>query len=80
MISPEQEALIGQVFESYLTQHHQEDLLQLLADTREERHCPLPVNAMTLFEANMEVSDGTLPKFTLLLVVFCIKNKSVLYS
>uniref|UniRef100_H3CP75 DNA helicase MCM9 n=1 Tax=Tetraodon nigroviridis TaxID=99883 RepID=H3CP75_TETNG len=57
MISPEQEALIGQVFESYLTQHHQEDLLQLLADTREERHCPLPVNAMTLFEANMEVAD-----------------------
>lgn len=57
MISPEQEALIGQVFESYLTQHHQEDLLQLLADAREETHCPVPVNAMTLFEANMEVIE-----------------------
>lgn len=55
MISPEQEALIGQVFESYLTQHHQEDILQLLADSSGRSHCPLPINAMTLFEANMEV-------------------------
>lgn len=55
MINPEQEALIGQVFESYLTQHHQEDILQLLADTSEESHCPVSVNAMTLFETNMEV-------------------------
>lgn len=55
MISPVQEALIGQVFESYLTQHHQEDILQLLAETSAESHCPVPVNAMTLFEANMEV-------------------------
>lgn len=55
MISPEQEALLGQVFESYLTQHHQEDMLQLLAETSEETHRPVSVNAMTLFEANMEV-------------------------
>lgn len=57
MISPEQEALLGQVFESYLTQHHQEDMLQLLAETSEETHRPVSVNAMTLFEANMEVAD-----------------------
>lgn len=56
MISPEHEALIGQVFEDYLAQHHQEDLLQLLADTSGERHRAVPVNAMTLFEANMEVT------------------------
>lgn len=55
LISEEQEALVGQVFESYLRQHHQEDILQLTADTNEESHCPLFVNAMTLFEANMEV-------------------------
>ncbi|XP_056873809.1 DNA helicase MCM9 isoform X2 [Takifugu flavidus] len=57
LISEAQEALIGQVFESYLRQHHQEDILQLTADTNEENHCPIFVNAMTLFEANMEVAD-----------------------
>lgn len=55
LISEAQEALIGQVFESYLRQHHQEDILQLTADTNEENHCPIFVNAMTLFESNMEV-------------------------
>lgn len=55
LIRPEQEALIGQVFESYLTQHHEEDILQFIAVTNEEIHCPVFVNAMTLFETNMEV-------------------------
>lgn len=55
MISPEQEALIGRVFETYLTDHHHGDILQLIADTDEETHRPVVVNAMTLFEANMEV-------------------------
>lgn len=54
-MSPEQEALIGQVFEAYLMQHHQEDILHFIVDTNEEIHCPVFVNAMTLFEANMEV-------------------------
>lgn len=56
LISAAQEALIGQAFESYLRQHHQEDLLQLTADTNGDTHCPVFVNAMTLFEANMEVT------------------------
>ncbi|XP_073349545.1 DNA helicase MCM9 [Pagrus major] len=56
-ISPEQEALIGRVFETYLTEHHHGDILQLIADTDEETHRPVVVNAMTLFEANMEVGD-----------------------
>ncbi|XP_027139986.1 DNA helicase MCM9 [Larimichthys crocea] len=56
-ISPEQEALIGRVFEIYLKEHHHEDILQLVADSVEENHHPVVVNAMTLFEANMEVGD-----------------------
>lgn len=54
-ISPEQEVLIGRVFESYLTDHHHNDILQLIAVTNEGTHHPIVVNAMTLFEANMEV-------------------------
>ncbi|KAM9339625.1 DNA helicase MCM9 [Symphorus nematophorus] len=57
MLSPEQEALIGRVFERYLAEHHHGDILQLIADTDEETHHPVVVNAMTLFEANMEVGD-----------------------
>ncbi|XP_070705310.1 DNA helicase MCM9 [Pempheris klunzingeri] len=57
LMSPEQEALIGRVFESYLMEHHQGDLLQLITDPDEETHRPVVVNAMTLFEANMEVGD-----------------------
>jgi len=54
-MSPDQEALIGRVFETYLKDHHHEDIRQLIADTNEETHRPVLVNAMTLFEANMEV-------------------------
>ncbi|XP_076612810.1 DNA helicase MCM9 [Chaetodon auriga] len=57
LISPEQEALISRVFETYLTEHHHGDILHLIADTNEETHHPVVVNAMTLFEANMEVGD-----------------------
>ncbi|CAJ1077563.1 DNA helicase MCM9 [Xyrichtys novacula] len=57
LISPEQEALIGRVFETYLTEHHHDDILQLFADTDEETRHPVIVNAMTLFEANMELGD-----------------------
>ncbi|XP_077950090.1 DNA helicase MCM9 isoform X2 [Gasterosteus aculeatus] len=55
--NPSQEALISQVFETYLTDHHHGDIAQLLADTSEEAHRSVLVNAMTLFEANMEVGD-----------------------
>ncbi|XP_042359413.1 DNA helicase MCM9 [Plectropomus leopardus] len=57
LISQDQEALIGRVFETYLTEHHHEDIFQLIADPMEETHRPVVVNAMTLFEANMEVGD-----------------------
>ncbi|XP_024865475.1 DNA helicase MCM9 isoform X2 [Kryptolebias marmoratus] len=59
MISTEQEALIGRVFDIYLTEHHCEDILQHVADTQDDdaRHHSVVVNAMTLFEANMEVGD-----------------------
>ena len=56
LINSEQEALIGRVFETYLTEHHHGDILQLIADANEETHHPVVVNAMTLFESNMEVS------------------------
>ncbi|XP_022073592.1 DNA helicase MCM9 isoform X2 [Acanthochromis polyacanthus] len=57
LIGPEQEALIGRVFESYLTEHHHGDLLQLSGGLPEEIHRPVVVNAMTLFETSMEVGD-----------------------
>lgn len=58
LMSPDQEALIGRVFDSYLTEHHQKDIVQILEDTNEETHRPVVVNAMTLFEANMEVMSA----------------------
>ncbi|XP_038126455.1 DNA helicase MCM9 [Cyprinodon tularosa] len=57
LINPEEEALIGRVFETYLAEHHQDELLQLLTDINEDSHRSVVVNAMTLFEANMEVGD-----------------------
>lgn len=54
-ISPDQEVLISRVFETYLTEHHHGDVLQLLADTNEDSRHSIFVNAMTLFEASMEV-------------------------
>ncbi|XP_061603121.1 DNA helicase MCM9 isoform X2 [Cololabis saira] len=59
-MSTEQQALIGRMFESYVTEHHHDDLLQLALEDEEREensHQPLVVNAMTLFEANMEVGD-----------------------
>ncbi|KAF7647718.1 hypothetical protein LDENG_00167900, partial [Lucifuga dentata] len=57
LISAEQEALILGVFEAYVTEHHHGDLLQIAADTHEDAHHSVVVNAMTLFEDNMEVGD-----------------------
>ncbi|TNN46318.1 DNA helicase MCM9 [Liparis tanakae] len=42
-MSPDQEALIGRVFETYLTDHHHDDIRQLIADTKEETHRPVLV-------------------------------------
>ncbi|KAL2082355.1 hypothetical protein ACEWY4_022173 [Coilia grayii] len=56
VLSQEQAALIGQVFEDYVLEHHRNDILQILQEG-EEAHYPVVVNAMTLFEANMEVGE-----------------------
>ncbi|XP_026857465.2 DNA helicase MCM9 [Electrophorus electricus] len=56
-LSPEQVTSIGLVFETYLAEHHKNDILQILQEVDEDAHYPLVVNAMTLFEANMEVGE-----------------------
>ncbi|XP_068609856.1 DNA helicase MCM9 [Brachionichthys hirsutus] len=56
-MNPEQEALITRVFGSYLMEYHHGDMIQLIADANGESHRPVVVNAMTLFEASMEVGD-----------------------
>nr|DBA26615.1 TPA: hypothetical protein GDO54_010856 [Pyxicephalus adspersus] len=53
----EQVALIGQVFESYVLQHHRKDIVNILMENDEDSHFSIVVNAMTLFETNMEVGD-----------------------
>lgn len=57
-LSPEQEALLGRVFGAYVAEHHGADILHLTADSAAEIHQAVVVNAMTLFEANMEVRAG----------------------
>ncbi|XP_036406174.1 DNA helicase MCM9 [Megalops cyprinoides] len=56
-LTAEQVAMIGQVFESYVTEHHRGDILHILEQPDEDAHYPVVVNAMTLFEANMEVAE-----------------------
>ncbi|KAM4041981.1 DNA helicase MCM9 isoform 1-T2 [Anomaloglossus baeobatrachus] len=56
-LHPEQVTLVGQVFESYVSQHHQKDIMQILLESDEDAHYSVVVNAMTLFETNMEVGD-----------------------
>ncbi|XP_055362212.1 DNA helicase MCM9 isoform X2 [Betta splendens] len=69
-LSPEQEALLGRVFEAYVAEHHCADILQLVADSTEEMHQAVVVNAMTLFEASMEVGDFFIAYPTDVLAVF----------
>ncbi|CAL8314731.1 unnamed protein product [Lota lota] len=57
LINPNQKDLIGQVFEAYVTEHHSGDILNIVTDACEDTHHPIVINAMTLFEANMEVGD-----------------------
>lgn len=57
VLSAEQVALIGQVFESYVLEHHRDDLLGILREADDEAHYPVVVDAMTLFEANMEIGE-----------------------
>ncbi|XP_056619591.1 DNA helicase MCM9 isoform X1 [Triplophysa dalaica] len=57
MLSPDQVSFIGLVFETYVMEHHKQDILHILQETSEDRHNPVVVNAMTLFEDNMEVGE-----------------------
>uniref|UniRef100_A0A8C3K507 DNA helicase MCM9 n=1 Tax=Calidris pygmaea TaxID=425635 RepID=A0A8C3K507_9CHAR len=56
-LSADQVNLIGQVFESYLLEHHGDDILAILREADEEAHYPVVVDALTLFETNMEIGE-----------------------
>lgn len=57
LLSTEQINLIGTVFESYVLEHHKNDLLQILREKDEDAHYPVIVDALTLFETSMEIGD-----------------------
>ncbi|KAM7135659.1 DNA helicase MCM9 isoform 2-T2 [Molossus nigricans] len=56
-MNSEQIALVGQVFESYVSEYHKNDILLILKERDEDAHYPVVVNAMTLFETNMEIGE-----------------------
>ncbi|KFP03623.1 DNA helicase MCM9, partial [Calypte anna] len=56
-LSADQVNLIGQVFESYVLEHHREDILGILREADDEGHYPVVVDALTLFETNMEIGE-----------------------
>ncbi|XP_075410735.1 DNA helicase MCM9 isoform X1 [Tenrec ecaudatus] len=53
----DQVTLVGQVFESYVSEYHKNDILLILKEKDEDAHYPVVVNAMTLFETNMEIGE-----------------------
>ncbi|NXK29850.1 MCM9 helicase, partial [Piprites chloris] len=57
VLSAEQVALIGQVFESYVLEHHRDDILGILREADDQAHYPVVVDALTLFETNMEIGE-----------------------
>uniref|UniRef100_A0A8C5SZC3 DNA helicase MCM9 n=1 Tax=Malurus cyaneus samueli TaxID=2593467 RepID=A0A8C5SZC3_9PASS len=57
VLSADQVNLIGQVFESYVLEHHRDDILGILREADEQAHYPVVVDALTLFETNMEIGD-----------------------
>uniref|UniRef100_A0A8D0FA55 DNA helicase MCM9 n=1 Tax=Strix occidentalis caurina TaxID=311401 RepID=A0A8D0FA55_STROC len=57
VLSAEQVNLIGQVFESYVLEHHKDDILGILREADDEAHYPIVVDALTLFETNMEIGE-----------------------
>ncbi|KAM5325570.1 DNA helicase MCM9 isoform 2-T2 [Glossophaga mutica] len=56
-MNSDQIALVGQVFESYVSEYHKNDILLILKEKDEDAHYPVVVNAMTLFETNMEIGE-----------------------
>ncbi|NXA76340.1 MCM9 helicase, partial [Thryothorus ludovicianus] len=57
VLSAEQVSLIGQVFESYVLEHHREEILSILRKADDQAHYPVVVDALTLFETNMEIGE-----------------------
>ena len=57
VLSTDQVNLIGQVFESYVLEHHRDDILGILREADDEAHYPVVVDALTLFETNMEIGE-----------------------
>ncbi|XP_077612112.1 DNA helicase MCM9 isoform X2 [Crocuta crocuta] len=56
-MNSDQVTLVGQVFESYVSEYHKSDILLILKERDEDAHYPVVVNAMTLFETNMEIGE-----------------------
>ncbi|NXM65316.1 MCM9 helicase, partial [Serilophus lunatus] len=56
-LGAEQVNLIGQVFESFVLEHHRDDILGILREPDDQAHYPVVVDALTLFEANMEIGE-----------------------
>uniref|UniRef100_A0A8C3W402 DNA helicase MCM9 n=1 Tax=Catagonus wagneri TaxID=51154 RepID=A0A8C3W402_9CETA len=56
-MNSDQVALVGQVFESYVSEYHKNDILLILKEGDEDAHYSVVVNAMTLFETNMEIGE-----------------------
>ncbi|XP_047588896.1 DNA helicase MCM9 isoform X2 [Lutra lutra] len=56
-MNSDQVTLVGQVFESYVSEYHKNDILLILKESDEDAHYPVVVNAMTLFETNMEIGE-----------------------
>ncbi|NXN83230.1 MCM9 helicase, partial [Bombycilla garrulus] len=56
-LSAEQVSLIGQVFESYVLEHHRDEILGILREADDQAHYPVVVDALTLFETNMEIGE-----------------------
>ncbi|KAM9016691.1 DNA helicase MCM9 isoform 4-T6 [Ara ararauna] len=57
VLGADQVNLIGQVFESYVLEHHRDDILGILREADDEAHYPVVVDALTLFETNMEIGE-----------------------
>ncbi|XP_015684587.1 DNA helicase MCM9 [Protobothrops mucrosquamatus] len=57
VLTTEQINLIGQVFESYILAYHHTDILQILREKDDDAHYPVIVDALTLFETNMEIGE-----------------------
>ncbi|XP_024898146.1 DNA helicase MCM9 isoform X1 [Pteropus alecto] len=56
-MNSDQVTLVGQVFESYVSEYHKNDILLILKERDEDAHYPVVINAMTLFETNMEIGE-----------------------